>query len=228
VAEGPGINDNGSGSSQDLEIAEQIAKLHLKPQRRIRFAFWAAEEEGLLGSTAYVDSLSDSARKQIALNLNFDMVASPNFARFVYDGDDTETAPPGSAGIKKAFGDAFTSKGLAWEPTPFDGRSDYGPFIAVGIPAGGLFSGAEEIKTPEQVPLYGGTAGEAYDHCYHQACDNIQNLNATAFDQFSDASATVLWQYASSTTPLAKRAAKPKVLKANASSLPYAGPFAKK
>src|SRR5262249_40036381 len=83
VDAGPGINDNGSGSSQDLEIAESIAKLHLKSARRIRFAFWAAEEVGLLGSTAYVDGLSDAAKKQIALNLNFDMVASPNFVRFV-------------------------------------------------------------------------------------------------------------------------------------------------
>jgi len=229
VDAGPGINDNGSGSSQDLEIAESIAKLKLKPQRRIRFAFWGAEEEGLLGSTAYVAGLSDEAKKQILLNLNFDMVASPNFVRFVYDGDDTETAPPGSAGVKKAFTDWFASKGLASEPTAFDGRSDYGPFIAVGIPAGGLFSGAEEIKTPEQAQVYGGTAGEAFDSCYHQACDTIHNLNATAFDQFSDASAAVLWQYASSTAPLAKRrAAAPKVLAPTSANLPYAGPFSTK
>ena len=96
----------------------------------------------------------------------------------------------------------------------------------MGIPAGGLFSGAEEVKTPEQAAAYGGTAGQAFDSCYHQACDTIHNLNATAFDQFSDASAAVLWQYASSTTPLAKRAAKPKVTEPTNAALPYAGPFA--
>ena len=64
---------------------------------------------------------------------------------------------------RQIFNDYFAGQGLATEPTAFDGRSDYGPFIAVGIPAGGLFSGAEGIKTAEQAAVYGGTAGAAYD-----------------------------------------------------------------
>jgi Zn-dependent M28 family amino/carboxypeptidase len=85
--------------------------------------------------------------------------------------------------------DYFKSKGLASEPTPFDGRSDYGPFIAEGIPAGGLFSGAEEIKTPEEAAIYGGTAGKPYDPCYHKACDTINNLNSKALSELGDAAA---------------------------------------
>lgn len=61
--------------------------------------------------------------------------------------------------------DYFASQGLATEPTAFDGRSDYGPFIATGIPAGGLFTGAEGIKTPAQQAIYGGTAGQPFDPC---------------------------------------------------------------
>ena len=129
-------------------------------------------------------------------NLNFDMVASPNFVRFVYDGDgsmdpaDPDAAgPPGSDVIEHILVNYFSSQGLESEPTPFDGRSDYGPFIAEGIPAGGTFSGAEGIKTPEQADVYGGTAGEPYDSCYHQACDTLANLNLVALDQFSDAAA---------------------------------------
>lgn len=194
VAEGPGINDNGSGTAAVLEIAKQFKKTGLakKAQRPVRFAFWGAEEKGLLGSYHYVESLTDAQRAKIYANLNFDMLGSPNFARFVYDGDGSEdgnAGPAGSAEIEQVFLNYFAKKKLASAPTAFDGRSDYGPFIEVGIPAGGLFSGAEGVKTPEEVALFGGTAGVAYDVCYHQACDTISNISTKAIDQLGDAAA---------------------------------------
>ena len=191
VGVGPGINDNGSGSAMILEIAEQMSKV--KPRNKVRFIWFGAEESGLLGSEAYVASLSVQERSQIAAMLNFDMVGSPNFVRFVYDGDLSDSpplpggAPEGSAAIETLFLDYFASQGLATEPTAFDGRSDYGPFIEAGIPAGGLFTGAEGIKTAEQAAIYGGVAGEQYDPCYHLSCDDIDNLSLTALDQMSDA-----------------------------------------
>ncbi|MBY5161920.1 M28 family metallopeptidase [Salsipaludibacter albus] len=203
VGVGPGINDNGSGSSTILEIAEQMSKV--KPRNAVRFAWFSAEESGLLGSEAYVDSLSADELDQIAAMLNFDMVGSPNFARFVYDGDLSDSEPPpsgapdGSAQIEDLFVDWFDSQGLASEPTAFSGRSDYGPFIEVGIPAGGLFTGAEGIKTEEQVALYGGTAGEQYDPCYHLSCDDMDNLSLTALDQMGDAAAHATISLAQST-----------------------------
>ena len=193
VGVGPGINDNGSGSATILEIAEQMRKV--KPRNKVRFIWFGAEEHGLLGSEAYVDSLPQSERDKIAAMLNFDMVGSPNFVRFVYDGDlsDSEPpeggAPPASAEIEELFLDYFESQGLATEPTAFDGRSDYGPFIFAGIPAGGLFTGAEGIKTAEEAAVYGGTAGEPYDPCYHLGCDDTGNLSTTALDQMGDAAA---------------------------------------
>ncbi len=193
VGVGPGINDNGSGSATILEIVEQIRKV--KPRNKIRFIWFGAEEHGLLGSEAYMESLPQAERDKIAAMLNFDMVGSPNFVRFVYDGDLSDSEPPeggapaGSAEIEQLFLDYFDSQGLATEPTAFDGRSDYGPFIAAGIPAGGLFTGAEEIKTPEQAAIYGGVAGQPYDPCYHLGCDDLGNLNNVALDQMSDAAA---------------------------------------
>jgi Zn-dependent M28 family amino/carboxypeptidase len=86
--------------------------------------------------------------------------------RFVYDGDsfeDRPVGPPGSAEIETVFFDYFQSQNLPTLPTPFDCRSDYGPFIDKGIPAGSLFSGAEDRKTEMQAQVFGGTAGEAYD-----------------------------------------------------------------
>ena len=216
VLEGPGINDNGSGSSTILETALQMSKLGIQPVNQVRFAFWGAEEAGLLGSEYYVSTLSNRQQKDIALNLNFDMVGSPNFVRFVYDGDGSDTpvkGPTGSANIERVFLDYFASQGLPTEPTAFDGRSDYGPFIAVGIPAGGLFTGAEGIKTAEQAAIYGGTAGIAYDSCYHQLCDTIDNLSRTALDQMSDAVAhgTLTFAMTSSAVSGTDRAAGPKL-----------------
>ena len=130
VEEGPGINDNGSGSSMDLEIAEQVARLDLKPRNRLRFAFWGAEEAGLVGSTDYVNELVGNGKiKEIEANLNFDMVGSPNFVRFVYDGNLSDSAPPpggapkGSGQIEGLFNSYFDSQNLAHAPTAFDGRS---------------------------------------------------------------------------------------------------------
>ena len=200
VLDGPGINDNGSGSATILEIAKQLSALGVKPVNRVRFAWWGGEEFGLLGAEHYVSTLPAKELKDIALNLNFDMVGSPNFVRFVYDGDGSATGtkgPAGSGNIEKVFTDYFASQGLATEPTAFDGRSDYGPFIDRGIPAGGLFTGAEEIKTAAEAAIYGGTAGVAYDVCYHAACDTYPtNLNDTALDQMSDATADAVLQFA--------------------------------
>ncbi len=208
VEEGPGINDNGSGSSGILEIAEEVAELKQAPRNRIRFAWWGAEEAGLVGSTAYVEGLSNQELSQHEANLNFDMIGSPNFVRFVYDGDLSDSAPPpsgapaGSAQIEDMFLRYFDSQGLATDPTAFDGRSDYGPFITDGVPAGGLFTGAEGVKTAEQEATYGGVAGQAYDPCYHQACDGIFNLSQTALNQMSDAAAHATWTLARSQSPV--------------------------
>ncbi|SBT49325.1 M28 family metallopeptidase [Micromonospora narathiwatensis] len=210
VSAGPGINDNGSGSASLLEIATQMRKV--KPKNKVRFALWGAEESGLVGSEHYVANLSAAERKKIALYLNFDMVASPNYVRFVYDGDNSAfpvgtgsaAGPAGSGAIEQLFHDYFASQGLASRETPFSGRSDYGPFIAAGvdIPSGGLFTGGEGIKTADEAAVFGGTADVAYDSCYHQACDTINNINKQALEEMSDAIAHAVITYAFDTSSL--------------------------
>ena len=114
--------------------------------------------------------------------LDYDMLASPNYVRFVYDGDGSAPGneafegPPGSGLIEAVQNSYFASKGQQTEPTPFDGRSDYVGFTDRGIPAGGIFAGAEGVKTPEQEAIYGGDAGSWYDPCYHQLCDDFITL----------------------------------------------------
>ncbi|MGH9287883.1 MAG: M28 family peptidase [Acidimicrobiales bacterium] len=207
VPEGPGINDYGSGSAGILEIAEVYAAQHRAPRNKLRFMWYGVEELGLVGSTKYVEDLTQAEKDDILAMLNFDMIGSPNFARYVYDGDGTAgpEGPTGSGFIEDVFVDYFASQGLFNEPTAFDGRSDYGPFIAEGIPAGGLFTGAEQPKTDAQVLQYGGIADAQLDPCYHAACDTFAGsgdgpgatapgLGLVALDQMSDAAAhTVLF-----------------------------------
>jgi Zn-dependent M28 family amino/carboxypeptidase len=199
VSRGPGINDNGSGSATILEVAEVFASQQRETRNKLRFMWYGAEESGLIGSTIHVSRLSQAERDRIELMLNFDMIGSPNYARFVYDGDNSAfpvgpgaaVGPEGSGEIERVFHDYFASQGLASAETPFSGRSDYGPFIAVGIPAGGLFTGAEGIKTVQEADMFGGEAGVAYDVCYHLACDTFATTNSAyalqGLDEMSDA-----------------------------------------
>ncbi|MCG5220138.1 M28 family metallopeptidase [Streptosporangium sp. KLBMP 9127] len=212
VPEGPGINDNGSGTAAILEVALQMK--HFPVRNKVRFAFWGAEELGLVGSNQYVAELPPAERDRIKLYLNFDMIASPNYAYKLYDGDNSDNVgspagPPGSAQIEQRLAKFFDSRKLGHVGTDFDGRSDYGPFIAVGIPSGGIFTGAEQLKTAAEVAIFGGQAGVAYDVCYHQACDTIGNVNATALDRNSDAiaDATAAYAFDLSTIPARSTAA---------------------
>lgn len=201
VPEGAGINDNGSGSSALLEVAEQLRKV--KTKNTLRFAWWGAEEGGLVGSTYYVNDLVANAPDDVAdleMYLNFDMVGSPNYGLFRYDGDGSDfglVGPDGSDEIEALFARYYSDRDIESEASPFNGRSDYQAFIVNGIPAGGLFTGAEGVKTPEQQVKWGGTAGVAYDPCYHSECDGIDNLSRKALRINADAIAYVVYLYAS-------------------------------
>ncbi|MFG3419095.1 M28 family peptidase [Micromonospora sp. NPDC048063] len=206
VSAGPGINDNGSGSAAILETALAVARSGLTPTKHLRFGWWGAEELGLRGSQYYVNNLPSTERTKIKQYLNFDMVGSPNAGYFVYDGDNSDgvgsgPGPAGSAQIEQTIQAYFTSIGVPTRGTDFDGRSDYGPFINVGIPAGGTFTGAEGIKSSTHASLWGGTAGQAFDPCYHRSCDTTANINDTALDRNADAIAYTVWALAGAGAP---------------------------
>jgi Zn-dependent M28 family amino/carboxypeptidase len=178
VLEGPGINDNGSGSAAVLEAA-----LRLGGQLRegVRFAFWGAEERGLIGSHYHVSSLSERERRQISLYVNLDMVGSPNFARFVL----ASTVGNRLATIaRRELLSDFREHNLAAEERVRDFyRSDDASFSRQGIPTVGLYTGASESKLEAQVSAFGGAAGRPYDPCYHRACDTIDNVDRDVLEQ---------------------------------------------
>ncbi|DAA75751.1 TPA_exp: putative leucine aminopeptidase 2 LAP2 [Trichophyton benhamiae CBS 112371] len=199
VDAGPGINDNGSGSIGIMTVAKALTNFKLN--NAVRFAWWTAEEFGLLGSTFYVNSLDDRELHKVKLYLNFDMIGSPNFANQIYDGDGSAynmTGPAGSAEIEYLFEKFFDDQGIPHQPTAFTGRSDYSAFIKRNVPAGGLFTGAEVVKTPEQVKLFGGEAGVAYDKNYHGKGDTVANINKGAIFLNTRAIAYAIAEYARS------------------------------
>lgn len=178
VTEGPGINDDGSGSLSLIEVATQLTKFSVS--NCVRFAWWAGEEEGLLGSDYYVASLPEEENKKIRLFMDYDMMGSPNFAYQIYNATNALN-PIGSEELRDLYIKWYEDQGLNYTFIPFDGRSDYDGFIRNGIPGGGIATGAEGIKTKEEEKMFGGKAGDWYDPCYHQLCDDVGNVNVTAW-----------------------------------------------
>lgn len=179
VGAGPGINDDGTGTITLIEVATQLAKYEVN--NCVRFAWWAGEEEGLLGSDYYVSQLTPAENVKIRIFMDYDMMASPNFAYEVYNATNAVN-PVGSEQLRDLYTQWYEDRNLNWTYIDFDGRSDYDAFIKNGIPGGGIATGAEGVKTAEEVEMFGGVAGQWYDHCYHQLCDDTTNLNMTAWE----------------------------------------------
>ncbi|MEU0158524.1 M28 family peptidase [Streptomyces sp. NPDC006261] len=201
VKAGPGINDNGSGAAGLLDVALKLAKKEKQPRNKVRFAWWSAAESGLFGSAHYVEKLTPAERQEIRLYLNFEMIASPNYGLFVFDGDNSDglnfpAGPTGSAQIERDITTFLGARGLPTAGTPFIGRSDYHPFVLAGIPSGGTFTGAEALKTPAEAAKWGGEAGVAFDVNYHAAGDTLKNINMKAFDINIDVIANAVGTYA--------------------------------
>ncbi|MBO4165135.1 M28 family peptidase [Micromonospora antibiotica] len=188
VAAGPGINDNGSGSSVLLENALVLAQQNPTMSKRVRFAWWNGEEQGLQGSKFYVNSLTTAQKGYIKGYYNFDMVASTNGGYFINRVTSTTAAP------LKAYWDSL---GLSPEEnTEGQGRSDDYSFQQAGIPTSGYAMGASARKTSAQAGKWGGTANAAYDPCYHSSCDTTSNINATGLNRSADGVAYAIWDLA--------------------------------
>ncbi|UVI35865.1 M28 family peptidase [Brevibacterium spongiae] len=191
VKDGPGANDNGSGSAALLASAEALAEQPTEVDNAVRFGWWGAEEVGLVGSTNYVESLDDAEVSKVKAYMNFDMIGSDNYIVGTLDSDGSDVpipdgvnVPEGSAELEKVFTDYFADNDQPNVGTDFSGRSDYQAFIDNGIPASGLFSGADGTKTAEEAEMFGGTVGAEHDTNYHQATDTIENVNRDSMNIF--------------------------------------------
>ncbi|MFV2179110.1 M28 family peptidase [Actinomadura sp. LOL_016] len=203
VTEAPGINDNAAAAAALMATALRLAPRQDKVRHKVRFALWGAEELIDIGSYHYVRNLAPAERAKIALYLNFELIAAPNGVRFVLDGDASEQPPgtsPGPAGsqvVEKVFKDYFDHAGLPYESHDLRAvGSDHEPFMAAGIPVGGLNGGVLGVKTAAQAARFGGTAGQLYDPCYHQPCDTIGNLDRRALGENVPAIAWAVGRFA--------------------------------
>ena len=194
VPEGPGINDNASGSAAVLEAALRLAKDNPRQAKRVRFAFWGAEERGLIGSRHHVNGLAEEERSRIGLYINLDMVASPNFVRILAG---PEAGPGTLAGAaRQALVAYFADRGLPLDdrrtPGPRHSGSDDASFAEKNIATLGLYTGAAEPKSETHARTFGGTAGRPHDPCYHQACDTVGNVEVEVLEQMTAALAHTL------------------------------------
>jgi Predicted aminopeptidases len=169
VSAGPGINDNGTGSALLLEVALTLATKNPSMAKRVRFGWWTDEEQGLNGSKFYVNSLSSTEKSKIKGYLNFDMNGSTNAGYFI------DNVTGALAGNLKGY---FDSINVPVEEMT-ECCSDDGPFRNAGIPTTFLSTGAGKTKTSEQATKWGGTAGQAFDPCYHKACDTYPSNIST-------------------------------------------------
>ena len=203
VPEGPGINDDGTGTLTLLEVATQLSKFSVN--NCVIFAWFSAEEIGLVGSDHFADSLSPEENARIRLMLDYDMLASPNYAYQIYNSTNAEN-PAGSEQIRDLYIDWYDAKGIPYTFIEFDGRSDYDGFIRNGIPASGIATGAEGVKTEEEAGIFGGEAGAWYDPCYHQLCDDLENVDYDAWENNAKLVAHSVATYARSLDGFPERA----------------------
>ncbi|WP_211293700.1 proprotein convertase P-domain-containing protein [Lentzea kentuckyensis] len=188
VSAGPGINDNGSGSASLLETALVLARTNPAMVNKVRFAWWTDEEQGLLGSRFYVSQLPTAERQKIKTYHNFDMIASVNGGYFINNINSPQSRH------MKAYWDSLGLR--PEENTEGRNRSDDASFTNASIPASGYAMGASATKTSAQATKWDGTAGTAFDPCYHRACDTTANISDTHLNRAVDGIAYTLWMSA--------------------------------
>ena len=146
-----GAIDNGIGSFSVLDMARTFIKLKLNPARTVEFVMFMGEEEGLLGSRAYVDdAIKNKSIDQIRYMLNYDMTNDPK--GYATSADDSKDLISGIGAIAHTIDTSFTNlfrvgAGL---------HSDNQPFMLQGVPTGGGAGGG--------LPKNAGP-------CYHADCD---------------------------------------------------------
>lgn len=153
-----GLNDNGSGSATLLEMAIQMNALAGEAVNTVRFGWWGAEEEGLLGSRYYVASLSPQERERIAVYINHDMLASPNYIVGVQNASDAVNVLQGGVTVTKMYETFYTAHKVPFRLTPLRSGSDFVPFVQANISSCGLETGASQVKTSEERDEFGGLA----------------------------------------------------------------------
>jgi hypothetical protein len=148
-----GAIDNGIGSFSVLDMARTFRALNLQPERTIEFVMFMGEEEGLLGSKAYVDqSIQNHSIDNVRFMLNYDMTNDPK--GYSSSSEEMRSLFESIGAIAKSIDTTFKNQFRAGAGL----HSDHQPFMLEGIPTGGAA---------------GGTLPNNSGGCYHADCDNF-------------------------------------------------------
>jgi Zn-dependent M28 family amino/carboxypeptidase len=113
-----------------LELSAAVLKYRTKT--KVRFAWWGAEENGLLGSKYYCSSLSTAEANKVLAYLNFDMVSRGYFGVGDVDGSSHgSVGPAGSEIIEQIYIDYYTRHGHEVTPAILTNGSDYASFWGI-------------------------------------------------------------------------------------------------
>lgn len=199
VEMGPGINDNATGVAILLEMALAAKKTNIQPEKTIRIAFWDAEELGVLGSPAYIKNLSEPEKKKISSYINIDMVGTKDPEIIILDGDGS-SIPPLKEDFKKAgISDKEIENILGGMPKAHPGSAELEKIVEEYLKSKKILY-KDDLMTSlstDTIPFFqlSPTTGIVMTHptteandvllfapCYHQACDNISNVDKKSFN----------------------------------------------
>jgi carboxypeptidase Q len=176
---GTGAQDNGTGSASVLEIARAMAALGKPPKRTIRFALWGGEEEGILGSYAYVRAHLKEIDKCVAV-LNTDNGAGHPKGWKVEGREDLKAAmKPISESVLKDLGGGELSKEVTYD-------TDHGPFMLQGVPALDLWVDMTH-----------------YGEIHHKSSDTYDKVDPVDFKSGEGIVAATAWVIANDPKPIA-------------------------
>jgi Zn-dependent M28 family amino/carboxypeptidase len=129
---GTGATDNADGVSTVIEALRILKAIGVKPRRTIRIGIWGGEEQGLLGSKAYVQAhlrgdAGKAARDKFSIYFNFDN-GQPPITGFYLEGN------PEMQPIMEAWLKPLNDLGATISTPQKIGATDHLSFIAVGLP----------------------------------------------------------------------------------------------
>ncbi len=172
----PGADDNGSGAAGVIALARMLRQSEIQPDATIKFILFMGEEQGLLGSKAYVKALSAEARKKIRAVLNLDMIgfdAVPPLSILM----ETNSFNRPMMEIMQAMAAKYSNCSIqvsykAW-------GSDHAPFLNVQIPA--VLTIESEFATNPH---------------YHQVTDRVEVINPELCEAILRINAATMYKYA--------------------------------
>ena len=176
---GTGAEDNGTGSVAVLEVARAIAALGKPPRRSIRFALWGGEEQGILGSYAYVQEHLSEMGKCVAVLNTDNGPGHPKGWKVEGRKDLKEALHPLSDSLLKDLGAGDISMEFTYD-------TDHGPFVLQGVPA---------LDQEVDDSLYG--------DLHHKPADTYDKVDAIDFKSGEGILAATAWVIANDPKPIA-------------------------